>query len=267
MPSAASSRLLPTRSRPRRSPASSTAVAATTSRGRMRDRGCSGSPPTCCGDTGGRRSDVSTPTRAAPVGWSRGLSEPVAADLAAALRALPRCEREPLLLFAWAEPRLRGDRDCRRWRWPAPESPRHSSASARTATATPPQPRSATSGCRRTDAPGAASCSGGRVLVHEVDPGVHRQRARAGLVGARPTCPGDLAGTERRAAAGAQRQAGVPHRGRPQTLDCSGQASGRASDVVDAALAFPEPEPSIRSERALRGVPPAGRRERQRHRR
>ena len=31
------------------------------------------------------------------------LPEPVAADLAAALRALPRREREPLLLFAWAD--------------------------------------------------------------------------------------------------------------------------------------------------------------------
>jgi RNA polymerase sigma-70 factor (ECF subfamily) len=31
------------------------------------------------------------------------LSEPVAADLAAALRALPRREREPLLLLAWAD--------------------------------------------------------------------------------------------------------------------------------------------------------------------
>ena len=32
-----------------------------------------------------------------------GLAEPVAADLAAALLALPRREREPLLLFAWAD--------------------------------------------------------------------------------------------------------------------------------------------------------------------
>ena len=31
------------------------------------------------------------------------LPEPIAADLAAALRALPRREREPLLLFAWAD--------------------------------------------------------------------------------------------------------------------------------------------------------------------
>jgi RNA polymerase sigma-70 factor (ECF subfamily) len=31
------------------------------------------------------------------------LAEPVAADLAAALLALPRREREPLLLFAWAD--------------------------------------------------------------------------------------------------------------------------------------------------------------------
>jgi RNA polymerase sigma factor (sigma-70 family) len=31
------------------------------------------------------------------------LAEPVAADLAAALRALPRREREPLLLLAWAD--------------------------------------------------------------------------------------------------------------------------------------------------------------------